>query len=160
MPQHQQDIMALIQALSNERLKLYGAKWSKRNRPTYRETIKRLDKHIADLWHEYRCELASPYRRSALPQEVEPVIIRDYMEHTGRAIPATGSQVYTGDGWQSIDDKALSKALGRYIFDIPADDPDDIVEVPPLKEILRKRGLKMKWQPIRGGSGYHRLSPL
>jgi hypothetical protein len=146
-----------IQRLSNERLKLYSAKWPRRNQSDYRDAIKALNRVIADLWHEHRCELASANRRSVVPKEVEPAIAQDYFAHSGTPLPSTSYQVQHGERWWSVDDKTLSKAIGRWVADIPADDPDEIVEVPPLKEVLRNRGLTLRWESTRAGVGYHRL---
>lgn len=154
-----QDTMAQIQALSNERLRLYGEKWSKRNMPMYRETIKRLDRQIAELWKDHRSALARGLPALQAAREVTQAMIQHSSEEMGATAPS-GYQVSDGDRWINVEVNELTTAISRYVFDIPADDPDEIVEVPPLKEVLRRRGLTLRWEPLRGGSGYHRLASL
>lgn len=125
--------------------------------PMYRETIKRLDRQIAELWKDHRSALAKPYSQSPAPREVDPVISMDYFYHADIPVESSAYQVRDRNGWRSVEDRELVEVITRYIADIPLEDPDEVAQLPPLKEALRKRGLTLRWQPLRGGGGYHRL---
>jgi hypothetical protein len=151
--------MEQIQALSNERQRLYRAKWTKRNQPTFRERIKQLDRQIATLWHLHRCELAAESRCSALPRPASLDIYADYRSRIGEGDVASSYQVRDGDGWRNVSAERLTGAIKRYVADLPERDPDDI-EIVPLKDLLARRGLTLEWRAIEGGSGYGRLVGL
>lgn len=159
--------MDQIQALSNERYKLYQAKWLKRNQPAFRDTIKQLNRQITDLWHQHRCELAQANRtdltvyghRSGHVAVHGQAIAEDYFEHIGIPQPHSGYQVRDGGGWRNVDDEALTAALGRYIADIPLNEPDEFFTA-PLKDVLTRRGLTLEWRRTAGGNTYGKLVSL
>lgn len=153
--------MGQIHALSNERFRLYGEKWTRRNRDDYRNKIKSLDEQIAALWHEHRRELASPKHQVMLRLQANvdsTAIAEDYFEHVGIQRANTGHQIKDGDKWRSVDTDDLAQAVGRYVADIPADDPQD-TDIPPLKDILKRRGLTLRWYKNNGYT-YGRLATL
>lgn len=148
-------LMDEIQRLSNKRQQLYAAKWSRRNRKEYRGQIKDLDSQIASLWHEYRSALVAADRPKPA-QVIDHDSYADYFEQAGVQRPISGHQVKVGRRWRSVDNADLVQALGRYTVDIPVELPDDPDQVPPLKEVLAKRGLTLHWEQ-RTGYSYGRL---
>lgn len=130
--------------------------------PEYRETIKRLDRQIADLWRDHRAALAAPYRSAPAPREADPVIRMDYFYHADLPVESSAYQIKEGGRWRSVDDQELSELISRYVADVPLEDPDDLPTSAnlPLRDVLKRRGLTLRYKQIRGGSGYHYLSPL
>lgn len=161
MTHAQPDTLSQIQALSNERQRLYASKWSKRSLSTFQEQIKTLDRQIAKLWHQHRCELAAE-QRLFIPRRDRSgdfeMAAEDFFEDV-REPAAESFQVRDGDRWRNVSADELAMALVRYIADIPLCDPDDI-PIAPLKTVLAKRGLTLEWKRVPGGATYGKLVAL
>lgn len=106
------DTLEQIQQLSNERQKLWGAKWPRRIRDEYRERIKTLDRQIAALWVIHRAELAA----LRLPERsIDREAVVDF---TGRVETSPSYyQVRVGERWQYVDDATVAEAIRLWTVD-------------------------------------------
>lgn len=156
MTHSQPDTMTQIQALSNERQRLYASKWTKRSKPTFQGEIKKLDRQIADLWHTHRCELAAEKRLLDRPVK-SPVMAEDAFEDV-RTEATESYQVRDGERWRNVSPDELAMALLRWIADLP--DETDNIPVTPLKAVLARRGLTLEWKRTSGRASYGKLVAL
>lgn len=137
-----------IQALSNERQKLWRAKWPRRIRDEYRERIKQLDGQIAALWDVHRAEVA------ALRLPERPVDREAVFDFTTRVEPSPSHyQVKVGERWQYVDDETVAEAIRLWTVDnIPPPAPKEI----PLREVLARRGKTLTFGQDERGRAHAR----
>ena len=132
-----------IQELSRARQALWRQKWTRRTLPDYQQKLKALDRTIANLWHDYRCELAGLNVPTRAPHQVDPEIARDFAQQHGIHKSPSRYQVKDGDRWRNVSDDELAEGIQRYVADIPADDG---VEIIPLADLLKRRGKTLEFR--------------
>jgi hypothetical protein len=116
-------IIEAINILSNERQKLWRAKWPRRQKAEYAMRLKELDRQIAGLWKDRRAELSGviPVHKAIPAFDYTDLGSRDpgytklKFDHTAEALP--------------YEDDTLPRTY----------------EILPLSEILRRRNKTLYW---------------
>lgn len=129
-------ILKQIQSLSNERQRLYSQKWSARNRPGYRERIKRLDEQLADLWHSRRMELAGPP-----PLAAQPYAVEHFSE--------VETDVRPVESFADLLDQVGVQVLMEVLAELRED--DDARATVPLRTVFARRKRTLAWMDIGRG---------
>lgn len=132
----QRSILDQIQALSNERQRLYLQKWSLRNRQGYRERLQTLNEQIEGLWYLRRKELAGPPLSATRPIEVEH-------------FSEVEDEANTVQSFADVIDQVGVQVLLEVLAELRED--DEVRRAIPLRAILAKRNRTLQWTDLGRG---------
>lgn len=166
MTEQPSSVLAEINALSNERQRLYGLQWTRRTAPGYRDRIKSIDAKLADLWQVRRRELLQPVsaaemryipvERGDFRSRVESTAARNISSSNIDAQPVTDIADALADVGRDVarealaelrSEDALAKLLVEALREVTAEIRDEDAgrfDI-PLKTILARRRKTLAW---------------